>query len=598
VITVLARMLLVMGLLAFVWAAAACLITFSPLSWCIVIGAVLVAMAKRSRGGWWAFGTSQWAGWSHVAGPVCAAQGVLVGRLAYGLPTIWQAALAVMLWPPGKAEAACSLFLQSLRRKKTGPLIRLPKAINSVLFAPVGAGKSTGVIIPQLLTNSESAVVIDFKGELARATSVHRRRVFRHRIVLLDPFCVVTHQPDSFNPLDFIKPDSPDLIDATRDLAEALVVRSREAEKDPHWSDSAEFIIHAVLTFVARFAPADDRSLQTVRDIIGNPELFKKVIDGLRSCADADGLLARLGDQLMHYQDKELSSVLTTCNRFLKFLDSAALQRCTGSSTFDPAELKRGRMTVFLILAPEHFRPLSPLLRMWISSLLRAVVSQGLDESRKVHFVLDEAASLGHLESIDDAVDKYRGYGVRLLMAFQSMGQLNLCFPDGRAQTLLSNATQIFAGVNDQQTAEYVSSRLGEQTIVVQSGGSTRTRSYSEYGPSPQGVQVSQANAENWQQQARKLLKPEEVIALPPRQAITFTPGLPPLLTTLVPYFEEPWLYRRSWFHRLRSSCDLLLKAAIFLILGLLAAGMMTEFLLDRTQSRQVQQPAGFYQRR
>jgi len=31
-----------------------------------------------------------------------------------------------------------------------------------------------------------------------------------------------------------------------------------------------------------------------------------------------------------------------------------------------------------------------------------------------VHFVLDEAASLGRMDALDDAVDKYRGYGVRL----------------------------------------------------------------------------------------------------------------------------------------------------------------------------------------
>ena len=31
-----------------------------------------------------------------------------------------------------------------------------------------------------------------------------------------------------------------------------------------------------------------------------------------------------------------------------------------------------------------------------------------------VTFVLDEAASLGHMDALDDAVDKYRGYGVRL----------------------------------------------------------------------------------------------------------------------------------------------------------------------------------------
>ena len=37
----------------------------------------------------------------------------------------------------------------------------------------------------------------------------------------------------------------------------------------------------------------------------------------------------------------------------------------------------------------------------------------------------------------------------------------------------------------------------------------------------------------------RKLLKPDEVLGLSERIAITFTPGVPPIWTTLVRYYEE-----------------------------------------------------------
>ena len=90
-----------------------------------------------------------------------------------------------------------------------------------------------------------------------------------------------------------------------------------------------------------------------------------------------------------------------------------------------------------------------------------------------VTFVLDEAASLGRMDALDDAVDKYRGYGVRLQFYFQSVSQLKKCFPDGQEQTLLSNVSQVFFSVNDLPTAEYVSNRLGESTIVVGSGGTS-----------------------------------------------------------------------------------------------------------------------------
>ena len=92
---------------------------------------------------------------------------------------------------------------------------------------------------------------------------------------------------------------------------------------------------------------------------------------------------------------------------------------------------------------------------MWIGTLLRGVLRGGLQEQSLVHFLIDEAATLGHLEQLDDAVDKYRGYGVCLTFIYQSLGQLKKCFPDGQDQTLLSNVTQVFFGVNDPQTADF-----------------------------------------------------------------------------------------------------------------------------------------------
>ena len=55
------------------------------------------------------------------------------------------------------------------------------------------------------------------------------------------------------------------------------------------------------------------------------------------------------------------------------------------------------------------------------------------------------------------------------------MGQISLSFPNSD-QVILSNTSQIIFGVNDNETAKYVSERLGETTIVVESGGTSKTR--------------------------------------------------------------------------------------------------------------------------
>ncbi|WP_202921984.1 hypothetical protein [Anatilimnocola aggregata] len=45
--------------------------------------------------------------------------------------------------------------------------------------------------------------------------------------------------------------------------------------------------------------------------------------------------------------------------------------------------------------------------------MLKAVLRKGLNESNRVHFRLDYTASLGTMESIDDAIDKFRGYATQ-----------------------------------------------------------------------------------------------------------------------------------------------------------------------------------------
>jgi type IV secretion system protein VirD4 len=203
---------------------------------------------------------------------------------------------------------------------------------------------------------------------------------------------------------------------------------------------------------------------------------------------------------------------------------------------------------------------------------MRAVVKGGLQNRRHIHFVLDEAASLGHLACLDDAVDKYRGYGVRLQFYYQSLGQLKTCWPEGQDQTLLSNTTTVYFGVNDIQTAEQVSARLGEETIIVQSGGTStgRSRQTADYGT--QGSTSYSVNSnDNWAQHNRKLLKPEEVLALDERTAITFTPGLPPIWTTLERYYENQkprwkWLGRAKVFFM----CLVLFVMTVVVAMGLL----------------------------
>ena len=569
------------------------ILTVTALGWCVVIvGArfgVLMSIAtivfvvrmaaKRVTSSLTTLGSARWAVAKELrrAGMLGAKNGMILGRLIDGEKPAVVPSLIGLLNPFVGSRDACRQMFSALRRKpcQKADLVRLPNAVHTAVFAPTGVGKGVSCVIPHLLNCPESTVVVDFKGENYQLTAEHRRNAFGHRIVVLDPFRMVTDAPDSLNPLDSINRDSPHGIDDVRDLSESLVIRTGQ-EKEPHWADSAEVFIGGIASAVVQFGGPEDRSLQTVRTVLTNPANMQHVIKRLCESQDWGGMLARMGDQLTQFKEKELGSTLTTTNRFLRFLDTLAVAESTSSSSFDINELRDGKMTIYLVLPPQHARAQSPLLRMWIGACLRSVVRGGLQETNKVHMILDEAASLGALQSLNDAVDKYRGYGVRLQFYYQSMGQLKACFPDGQDLTLLSNVTQIFFGVNDNTTADYVSARLGEKTIVVDSGGTNTGASLSHSNHDDHANKsTSWGGSANWGQQARKLLKSEEVMAQDARTAITFAPNMPPVRTTLIRFYEEAGFSRWRRFKEgaaMSALAVMLLMATLFLALVLSVA--------------------------
>jgi type IV secretion system protein VirD4 len=543
-----------------------------------IVGIITVSvfLAKRGHRRLTTLGSARWAESDDVIGMLYAKNGLILGRLSETRRRILPAIRGLFNWRIDSLTA-CLRFLIAFEK----PGLRLVRLndVHTAVFAKTSAGKGVSLVIPFLQTCTDSCVVVDFKGELARLTAEHRRAM-GHDVRIVDPYMIVTNAPDQLNPLDGIERDSPIAVDDCRDLANAMVIRTGE-EKDPHWVDSAETWISAILAAVAYFGEPGDRSLQTAQTLLSNPAKLAAIIDLMRESPQVwSGMLARMGNQLVRFKDTELASCLTTVGRFMKFLDTIAVASNTKESTFDPADLMTRKMTAYLVLPPEHVRAQQALLRLWIGTMLRACVKGGLQEENLVHFVLDEAATLGHMDAIDDAVDKYRGYGVRLQFYFQSLAQLRKCFPDGQDQNLLSNCSQVYFAVNDRDTAQYVSDRLGDATIVVGSGGISRgtTRQRSPMGQT--SVSESFTRNDNWAPQARRLLKPEEVTALSGRLAITFTPGAPPVLSRLIRYYEEklkPVKRSRTWEKVGIFSCCLW-----FLAVGLFMAAGLTVIVNDQ----------------
>ena len=83
-------------------------------------------------------------------------------------------------------------------------------------------------------------------------------------------------------------------------------------------------------------------------------------------------------------------------------------------------------------------------------------------------FLLDEFAALGRLEAVERAMGLMAGYGLQLWPILQDLSQLKGLYGP-KANTFVANAgvLQTF-GVNDLETAEWLSRSLGRETIATE----------------------------------------------------------------------------------------------------------------------------------
>src|SRR6185437_7084747 len=177
----------------------------------------------------------------------------------------------------------------------------------------------------------------------------------------------------------------------------------------------------------------------------------------------------------------------------------------------------------YLCLPANRLKSHAAIQRMWVSSLMRSLVHNA-DERRQTLFLLDEIGNMGHLQVLEDAVTMYRGMGVRLHFIFQSLGQVKELFGEG-ANTFLDNiGTQLYFNIQSFETAEAVSKRCGDATVISESeqSGDSHSLPTGGGGPGSQAGSRGTNRSRTLSEVARKLLKPEEILTLHPSTCICF----------------------------------------------------------------------------
>ena len=399
------------------------------------------------------------------------------------------------------------------RYTKGGTPIGVSDDSHIVTIAGSRSGKGRCAITPNLLSYPGSVLVIDPKGDLAITTVRYRSQTLKQQVYVLDPFGSSTGQAKkhlaSYNPLDFLDPNSDTLIEDAGLISDALVVPSSDG--DPHWDETARNLIEGLVLHVATY-PAYRRSrhLPQVYDLLMQILEEKDPDDAdieymyeteMKDNSAAFGAVQMAAAEFFDKSERERDSVLSTARRHLRFLGYQRIRAVLMKSSFNLEDLKTNKISVYLSLPAMRMGTCSRWLRLFVNLTLAAMEKVQARPPYPVLMCLDEFAVLGHMKSIEDAAGQIAGLGVKLWPILQDLGQLKALYKD-RWETFLGNAGVLqFFGNNDLTTLEWISKRLGDTTILTESQSS----------PSFDAEQQGGTTGRSWSHTTHPLMTPEEV---------------------------------------------------------------------------------------
>jgi type IV secretion system protein VirD4 len=403
-----------------------------------------------------------------------------------------------------------------------------------IVAANSGAGKSTRVMTNNaaIAANLASQIIFDPKGEIVSALKdTHDARGDNIRII--DPFNVTPFAKSSIDICAGMRAakTSAQQIRCARALAEAMTVRT--SEKDSHWDEQSVILIESLL--LMSLGQSSGGHLKYVQQLLFDSELlFEELETWRRRVDDYDGTVARTASSLMTKEQKELSSVISTTQRQFRGLavDQALLSTIDSESGVNLTLLQQSEepVTVYVVLPPHMTSECARFLRVVFGESLRGGFESTAENSRHtLRVILDETAALGSFPLISRGLAVGRGYGIRLLLAYQSISQMSTQFGKDEFRAALANAELLAFGVNDLSTAKELEGLAGVATVAQfskSSGESSNSESFAMGTSSNESVSATR----------RQLLTADEIMRLDRSTALLKTPGRSIGAINLVPY--------------------------------------------------------------
>ena len=421
--------------------------------------------------------------------------------------------------------------------------------------------KSTGLVIPNILTYDGPIVVFDPKCELY-ARTWKARKAMEYEPVVIDA-------DHGFDPARLIAALAQDHPSAYVRMAKMIIPKGDGGiENAQYFKDAATNLFCALLGHFG--ASGSSSILQDIARILSVPpnEAHKELSEGMSE--EAPPFVKNEINGLKGMDTKYWYSIKTEITNQLLFcsLPDVARYITMEPESELPSQVIHPRCDIFLNIPQNVAEDFAPMLRVMLGSMLTAAELIEVNEDPRARrlFLIDEAAKLGAMDILANIRDRGRSRGLHLMMFYQTPGEIaKLWGRAGMTSWKDGCSATIMGPVSSRDSAGEISAMIGTRTLRVR----TESTSSSSQVMSPMAGQVSVSEQE--QLRDVPLLSPTAISQLPRHASIIKVPGEKAILAS-----KAIWFTREGMRDRVRNTKE---------IKGELAVSSDQEALLERLES-------------
>ncbi|MDR0484237.1 MAG: type IV secretory system conjugative DNA transfer family protein [Alphaproteobacteria bacterium] len=380
-------------------------------------------------------------------------------------------------------------------------ILRTNEPLGLLCVAPAGAGKTSGTVIPTILSCDKDCLIInDPKGELYDETSRYRKKISNvFRIEWGQPFDKRNDNTTFWNPIDLSNlPKGTAEREKYVDMITSILIKMPKG--DTFWANSGRKTLSAMILYSIYKEELENNStnIAKVKDILATIGVRDEDDEDSDKDASQEGFLKKVKEldyleipstvkvrcqnvfsELSTTSPNTLGSILATISSDLAVFNSEYVRDITSQNTFSMADIrgtKETPITVYLISPAAEQEMFGVLSAIFVEVAYKYITSQDLKIVKKsniVRFILDEVAFFPPISAVIDGPAIARGYRGSFLFVCQDFGQITDKYSEGALNTMLTNtAFKIVLPQNNDSTAKRLAAMAGQTQITEWTGAS------------------------------------------------------------------------------------------------------------------------------